>query len=279
MASVSLSKIVMVTVNVIFLMFGIAALVVGIVFKVAWTDVREAFINVADEVDFDLQSAGDILGYSGIIIGSFIIVVSLLGCIGACCEVKLLLGVYSTIVLLLVVAEVVLVALVATHAIETKDIINKAMNTSLSGHYYENSTNDLSRAYSALFSKLECCGISNYTINFPYDGTKDENKGFFADKNSRTGAGVKEVIPITCCKGFNYKNTLTKESFTADVKKCLQDQTPSSDFAYTEGCLDKVIDKVKDNKGILIGVGVAILVLEIIMVIIGFFLCCRHKDD
>lgn len=34
-------------------------------------------------------------------------------------------------------------------------------------------------------------------------------------------------------------------------------------LSMLQGCLDKVIDKVEDNKGILIGVGVAILVLEV----------------
>lgn len=84
--------------------------------------------------------------------------------------------------------------------------------------------------------QLECCGISNYSVNFPYDAPRNENKGFFADKKSRSDSGVThllEVIPITCCKSFNYKNTLSKESFTAE-KECLQDLIPKSEFAYTE---------------------------------------------
>lgn len=77
-------------------LFGLACLIVGIVFKVGWDDVREAFVNAASDVDVDLQAAGDILGYAGIVFGSFIIVVSLLGCIGACCRVRLLLVLVSS---------------------------------------------------------------------------------------------------------------------------------------------------------------------------------------
>ncbi|CAG5120905.1 unnamed protein product [Candidula unifasciata] len=277
MASVNLSKVVMVTINVIFLIFGIAALAVGIVFKLGWNDVREAFIDVSDKVEFDLQSAGDILGYTGIIIGAFIIIVSLLGCIGACCTLRILLGLYSIIVLILVAAEIALVALVATHADQTKESVSKAMNDSLSGRYYENSTNDISKAYSALFSKLECCGISNYSENFPYDSGSKRNRGFIAaPQRQLSGAITAEYIPITCCKDFDYKAVLTNEIFVKQ-EQCLN-SIPNPKFAYTEGCLDTLIDKIKDNKSILIGVGVAILVLEFTQSSCGY-LRIRHALD
>lgn len=271
MVAVALSKIVVVTINLIFLIFGLAALIVGIVFKVGWDDVRDAFINLSDDADFDLQSAGDILGYSGIIFGSFIVVVSLLGCIGACCKLRVLLVLYAIILIILIIAECAIVGVVATHADETEDAISKGLEKSLY-NYYENSTNDVSRSYSALFDKLECCGVNNYSTSFPFEGglQKGFNPALERPKVPRA------IIPITCCRNFDYKAKLTGKVFDEQIK-CLSN--PESDNAYTEGCLPKVFDTIGDHKGILIGVGVAILVLELLMVIIAFFLCCREDKD
>lgn len=275
MVAVELSKIIVVVINVIFLLFGLASLIVGIVFKVGWDDVRDAFIDLADDVDVDLRSAGDVLGYGGIIFGSFIIVVSLLGCIGACCKVRVLLALYAIILLILVIGEVTIVALVATHVDKTESEIGKVLDKSLEGYHEDSSDSDPRwKSFSAIFNKLECCGVNNYSESFPYN--KLYNNNTFIPSNLRNLTAYPPKIPITCCKGFDYQAELKSDSFK-EKGPCLTD--PKDSNAYVQGCLPTIIEKIKDNKGILIGVGVAILVLELLMIFIAFFLCCRHDKD
>ena len=72
--------------------FGLAVLVLGILFKLGWDEVRKAF---KDGESDNLQQAGDTVAMGAIIFGAFILVISLVGCIGACGRVKCLLVLVS----------------------------------------------------------------------------------------------------------------------------------------------------------------------------------------
>ncbi|RUS72318.1 hypothetical protein EGW08_019926, partial [Elysia chlorotica] len=245
-------------------LFGLASLVVGIIFKLGWDEVRDAFVDNSDQVDVNLQQAGDTVAYGAIVFGCFIIVISLAGCIGACCQVKCLLVVVSP----RVKVEKVKVAQIKVKVI--RDNIAGALRDTLK-NYNENSTDSTSKAFSAIFSSLECCAVEDYKTDF-----KTDTAGIpFYPASVRDVSKYPLVIPITCCRDVDYESNMDA-SFFDQHSECLK--TPSEDNAYVQGCLDSIKDEIDSNKAVFIGVGVTILVIEVLVVIMAFVLCCRDDD-
>ncbi|KAK3787182.1 hypothetical protein RRG08_009392 [Elysia crispata] len=250
--------------------FGLATLIAGIIFKLGWDEVREAFVDNSEKVDLNLQYAGDTVAYSAIIFGSFIVMVSLAGCIGACCRVKCLLTVYAIIVILLLIGEIIVVALAAHMGSDSRNEISEGLKDSLK-NYYENSTESKSRGFSALFSTLKCCGVEDYKTDFT---TNTPGLPFYPAR-ARDLTKYPLKIPITCCQGVDYEAAMDAKYFDKH-SKCLT--SPDEDNAYVKGCLDSIEDEIDSNKSVLIGVGVTIFVIEILVVVMSFFLCCRDDD-
>ncbi|GFS18935.1 tetraspanin [Elysia marginata] len=252
-----------------FKIFGLAALIVGVLFKIGWDEVRHAFADNSEKVDINLQYAGDTLAYSAIVFGSFIVIVSLAGCVGACWRVKCLLTVYAIIVILLLIAEIIVVALAVKMGSDGRDQIADGLRDSLK-NYKENSTDSRSKAFSALFSSLKCCGVENYTTDFTTD-----TKEIFYPALARDLTKYPLVIPITCCRDVDYESNLDASYFDKH-SACLK--SPTNENAYTKGCLDEIYDEIESNKAAFIGVGVTIFVIEVLVVVMSFILCCREDD-
>ncbi|XP_005097791.2 CD82 antigen [Aplysia californica] len=269
MVAVELSKIVVVTINIIFMIFGLAVLIVGIIFKVGWDEVRDAFVDNSDKVDFNLQNAGDTIGIAAIVFGCFMILLSIMGCIGGCCRVRVLLVIYAIVVLLLLIGQIAIVGYVAANGSDAEDKIKEGLEKTLDG-YYEDQRDSKSKAWSAVFSTFECCGIANRTEDF----TSSSNF-HMSNKRTATQAGDLNPIPIACCRSYDYESAQTEDIFKKS-DECLLKKTPKA--SYTVGCETEIKDRIVDNKGVVIGVGVAIFIIELLVVIMSFYLVCK-KDD
>ncbi|XP_046577387.1 CD82 antigen-like isoform X1 [Haliotis rubra] len=92
------SKIFLIIINVIFMIFGLAILIAGIVFKVGFDEFKDALVDNGDKVDFNLKYAGETFGLIVIAFGCVILLIAGLGCLGACCQWRVLLGIYGVIV-------------------------------------------------------------------------------------------------------------------------------------------------------------------------------------
>ncbi|XP_059143719.1 23 kDa integral membrane protein-like [Physella acuta] len=269
MVAVECSKVVVVIINIIFMIFGLAALVAGIVFKVGWEDVRDVF-DLPD-IGGDIQLAGDALAYGAIVFGAFILVLALLGCIGACCKVRVLLAVYAIVVIILLIAQVAIVVFVAVKGDFMKDKLEVELQGSLKE--YKEDGKGKSTAWSSLFDFLECCGAKD-PKDFRNLTFANNAYPFYDSHRPDLFKGRELYIPITCCKAWDYSKTLSTDSFNQNGA-CLNG---TAGKFYNQGCVDSVVDKVDSNKAILIGVGVAILVIELVVIVMAFFLCCRHDD-
>jgi len=269
---VECAKIVVVTTNVIFMIFGLAILIVGIVFKVdTWDKVRDAFVDNSDKVDINLQDAGDTLGLSCIVFGSFMVLLSLMGCVGGCCRVKFLLVVYAIIVLIILIAQIAVVGLVAANGSDAEDKLTEGLRDSLMP-YRENLTDSRSKGWAAVFSTFECCGIKNQTDGFS-DMEFDPRRS-----TAQKPPILNPTFPVACCTkvGYDYESASSFDYDTIEITNCLKGT--NKDLSYQDGCEQKVSDFITDNKVPLIAVGVTIFVIEIVCVMLAFFLCCRNDD-
>ncbi|XP_039605200.1 leukocyte surface antigen CD53 [Polypterus senegalus] len=91
-----------------------------------------------------------------IIVGTIIMVVSFLGCLGSLKENKCLLCSFFILLLLLLVTEVSVAVVLLVKESEIEEQITKELKTSLS--QYQNST---SKTWDEVQKRMECCGISS----------------------------------------------------------------------------------------------------------------------
>jgi len=263
-ASDTCKKIIIVTLNLIFLVFGGAVLALGIVLKISWDDIKHAY---TEDSEFSLQMAS----ISGIILGVFIILLSLAGMCGACFRSKCLLGVYGAVVVILLIAEIGVTIAIATNAFGSKDKFKEEMTKSLTG-FKEDLSDDHSKGWAAMFSVFDCCGVTGKP-------TEDFKKANWTPSTLRTANKEKAEFPVACCKSFKYKDGVNKEVFkNKNIEKCMAEKTPNSEFAYDKGCEAKMEDFFKDNKVKVIAVGCSLFAVQLIIAIMAFCLM-RDEDD
>jgi len=262
-ASDTCKKIIIVTLNLIFLVFGGAVLALGIVLKISWDDIKHAY---TEDSEFSLQMAS----ISGIILGVFIILLSLAGMCGACFRSKCLLGVYGAVVVILLIAEIGVTIAIATNAFGSKDKFKEELGKSLKG-FKEDLSDDHSKGWAAMFSLFDCCGVT--------DNPVQDFKAANWSKSTKRAGSEKAEFPVACCKEFKYKDGVKQEVFkNKEIEKCLAVKEPNSETAYVKGCEAKMEDFFKDNKVKVIAVGCSLFAVQLIIAIMAFCLM-RDEDD
>ncbi|CAG2237800.1 TSPAN18 [Mytilus edulis] len=108
------SKVALIIINIIFILLGLGLLIPGILVIINDDGINEKVLPALQTVDFGVSNFGDLakgLSITLIVMGSFVLVLSLLGGCGACCEAKLLLTIYSIVVVILFIGKLVIVIL------------------------------------------------------------------------------------------------------------------------------------------------------------------------
>ncbi|XP_046577388.1 CD82 antigen-like isoform X2 [Haliotis rubra] len=129
------SKIFLIIINVIFMIFGLAILIAGIVFKVGFDEFKDALVDNGDKVDFNLKYAGETFGLIVIAFGCVILLIAGLGCLGACCQWRVLLGIYGVIVGVILLSEIIAVAVVLAKGSEAKNVMETGLRGALKGYH------------------------------------------------------------------------------------------------------------------------------------------------
>lgn len=80
-------------------------------------------------------------GIAFCVFGGVMLLISFLGCCGACKQVKCLLGMYSTILLLILLAEIAIGVFVAVYASKLKDILTPVLKQSIKDNYMGDMSN------------------------------------------------------------------------------------------------------------------------------------------
>ena len=114
--------------------------------------------------------------------------ISFLGCCGALNKVKSLLGIYSFILLIVLLSHVALIVSIGVYSTNLKDILTPFFRGSIRKHYMGDMRNKSlsSIAWDAVMFNLECCGVSNYS---DFSSTENDWK-----QNENL------ITPRACCK-------------------------------------------------------------------------------
>ncbi|XP_046547703.1 tetraspanin-18-like isoform X2 [Haliotis rubra] len=256
--------------NIIFLIFGVLCLGIGIWVVVDKTHVIALFRYSSDKIDdlnaYDVPSLLESGAYILIAVGALVFVISVFGFCGAikksrCCLITY--GVLVGIILVIQVAAGIAVGVFSSQFDNfAKPFLNETMPMKYKGPYDHSDV--ISLALDALQASQGCCGV-----NGPNDFASYPNF-------NKTWKGLNNAkIPFTCCESG------MKDSFPDKMEDYIsglldQDCPLMEAKGYKEGCYDKLRDLAKTYFAGVLGVAIGVAVLELILIIVA---CCIAKND
>lgn len=255
--------------NIIFFLLGITILAVGIYVLV---DPKfNHFKNIASIDVVDAASTAGInlsyIGYCGIafcVFGGVMLLISFLGCCGAMKKVKCLLGLYSTILLLLLLAEIGIGIFAGVYSTKLKSLLAPQLQKNIEKEYMGDFANKTiaSIGWDTIMLNFECCGV--------YNSTDFETATAWKFNSS-------QVTPRACCKFESLPaNSWTSANVPTNYKDSECFINPSSaNSNFNIGCYDKIHDTVIQYSTIVIAVAVSIGLVLLLGVVFGFHLCRR----
>lgn len=234
--------------NLLFFIFGAVIMGFGL-----WVMLdNQSFIMVLHESSTTLKVGAYIL----IGIGSLTMVMGFLGCIGAIYEIRCLLGLYFTCLLLILIAQVTAAVLIYFQRDLLRQEMSTIVNKILVNYTGHNKTSE--HAWDYLQRTMKCCGwtgFSNWTENVLI---KNQN-------NSQN------LYPCSC------RNESISGTDMKETGLCLHS---SSDWpVFTTGCVSSVEDWLMRNCGVILGVCVGIAVIELLGMILSMCLCKSVQQE
>ncbi|XP_075694163.1 CD82 antigen isoform X2 [Rhinoderma darwinii] len=207
---------------------------------------KTSFIAVLHNSSSSLKIGSYIL----IAVGGFTMIMGFMGCIGAVNEVRCLLGLYFTFLLVILLAQIAAGVLIylnrGTLKTEMSDIIHELIVT-----YNPNDSMNVSAevTWDYIQNTLQCCGWVNYQ-----NWTENE-----------IVANHTDLYPCSCVK-----NDTQTEGFCNSNTANL----------HPVGCMQQVESWLQDNLGIILGVCIGVVVTELIGLVLSICLCRNiHNED
>uniref|UniRef100_A0A182J829 Tetraspanin n=1 Tax=Anopheles atroparvus TaxID=41427 RepID=A0A182J829_ANOAO len=170
-----------------------------------------------------------------IVVGSFVFLVASLGCYGAIKESPKLLNAFAVFLLIVFLIEVAVAVAAIAFKADLQDALRKQLDKSIARH---NSADMV--AWDSVHKQMMCCGIQ---------GPKD-----WYDNLNRT-------MPASCCK---------PDLIEPETNDCKNAPPLFMDRYYQDGCLMKLEDHFHKNAVVLIAVGFAIAIFQLL----GVFFAC-----
>lgn len=251
-------KIILILLNTILVVAGLAILGVCILLKVNSTSkhIQEVIEEAGEIHQFNVAI------YSMAGIGSIVLLISLVGCCAAIFESKFLLGLYIAILTIITIAEIGGVIAVVVAKKNITKIMSKAVNDVIVKKYKVDS--DITKAIDVLQYTFSCCGAENYTEY----------------RQIQQRLGILKV-PYSCC----YLNNSDPLNPQPRSKVLCEAETihysPDNKYLHGNGCIPSLEIFISKYGLILLGIGLGITFFEVMLIALACCICQRTKraDD
>lgn len=266
----TLGKVFLILINIIFFLLGLGLLIVGALMKAnvkIVTDEVKPALNTVTVSSYKLGDLADNLSVVFIVIGVFIFIVAGLGLFGACCQNRCMLVTYAILVLVLFIAKIAAIALWFTMQGEVEDKVKSEMLTSLQTYFTDDSVDtgsEVSKSWNYMFMTLDCCAINKVT-----SGTNDFDESPWCKDTGKSCKDTLAEVPRTCCVDVD------ASTYTAATTAC----TTGVSGYNTLGCYDALKAEIDSYSTPVIGVGITILVIELLAVIFAFVICKQTGEE
>lgn len=211
---------------------------------------NQSFIAVLQESSMAMQVSSYIL----ISVGALSMLMGFLGCLGAIYEIRCLLGLYFTCLLLILIAQVAAGVLMYFQ----KDLLNNEMSkivTKVLNNYPgKNSTTE--QAWDFIQKNMECCGWS---------GREDWQGNPVIVNSSQL------LFPCSCQNVSHSAGNSSESGFC----EALSPDWP----VYETGCSSSVEDWILTNAGVILGICLGVAVVELLGMILSICLCKSVQQE
>ncbi|XP_038621006.1 CD82 antigen [Tachyglossus aculeatus] len=222
---------------------------------------------LADKTSFIavLQASSDSLkigAYIFIGVGAVTMIMGFLGCIGAVNEVRCLLGLYFTVLLLIFFGQVAAGTLIYMYRNTLKEEVATVIGDLIQDYNpNDNENNSIEEAWDYVQAQAHCCGWSSY-LNW--------TENIYLEVYNGT------AFPCSCMKD----NTETMERGFCLINSTKLDDQEAGEKFYKEGCKSKVQEWLEKNLGIILGVCAVIAFIELLGMVLSICLCRHvHTED
>ncbi|CAC5411503.1 CD151 [Mytilus coruscus] len=196
-----------------------------------------------DMVQFDEllgKSMVPIAAYVLIAAGGIVMLISLVGCLGALKEHRVLLGLYFTFMLFIFMMEGAAAVMGALFYDQAKPFLSTYVETAMMTKYGDPNYELVTKSVDKLQQEFECCG---------FDEPED-----WDNATSFTGA----TVPVSCCRNQNQPSCNTAYNSTN---------------IYDQGCVDALSDWMTGNLIYLLGVAIAVALFQFFTFVLIAFGC------
>ncbi|XP_059176617.1 tetraspanin-1-like [Physella acuta] len=251
-------KFTIVFLNIPIIVIGAVSLGIGV-----WVIVDDtSFFDLAASI-LDLEVLGqDVLRQGAVVMvtaGAAMIVLAGLGVVGALAMSSCLLVTYVVTLMLLLTLEVAVIILGVVFKSEWESKANSVLTNRLNSHYGNPSDLPFTRTFDALQKKLGCCGWN--------DG-KDFKNVSRQTWNTTLPNGQQRMVPDCCCMAGN----------STTVSDCVVSPYNSSLY-ITKGCRAAVEDEFKTYQWVVIGVTIAVLSFQFIVIVLTLVLVVHNVKN
>ncbi|XP_015791256.1 tetraspanin-33 [Tetranychus urticae] len=235
--------------NLIFWLIGGTFMALG-----AWS-----FLEEYPETDLaKFESVLDIfihVSLALVILGMIIFWMSLAGCLGALRENLCFLKLYSLMLLLLFIGEIVL----STVAFIFPNTVSYFLKDKLSKDpimKYRDDTN-LQNLIDVMQINFKCCGISD-------QGYKDWNRNIYFNCNESNPSPERCAVPFSCCRNNKNFDSGLINSMCGYSFQNISSVVQVNRFIYTRGCIEAVTELFEKNMNYVAGVCLASAVVQLL---------------
>lgn len=246
-------KYILVFVNLIFWAVGLATVVLAI-----WMLTDPTFLVSMAQDQSNFNNGLYIL----LAAGSLMLIVAFLGCCGAFRESQCMLVGFFSCLLVVIVAQIAAGAWLYSNRDRLEELVKSSVINTVKNEYGE--IESRTQTVDAFQTNLGCCGATG-----PADwaGSKYARK----DSDSTISLTVTTeaspyMIPESCCKD--------RGSITCNVARNVKVAGTIGAGIYNEGCMDKLVDALKNQSNIVLGVAIGVGILELFGLIFSLVLCC-----
>ncbi|XP_034391249.1 CD82 molecule b isoform X2 [Cyclopterus lumpus] len=225
--------------NLLFFISG--ALIMGFGLWVLFDN--QSFIAVLQSSDTVKVASYILIG-----VGSLSMAMGFFGCLGAIYEIRCLLGLYFTCLLLILIAQVTAGVLIYFQRDRLKYEMSNIMKGMIINYTGQNRTTEHTWDY--IQKTMECCGWTG-------PGNWSEN---ILIKNSS------QILYSCSCRNASLPGTDIR-----DVGLCEQLSTETP--VYETGCVTSVEKWLQDNYGVILGICGSVAVIELLGMILSMCLC------
>ena len=208
--------------NAVFAIVGIAVLAVG-----GWMTCDQA--SVLSQLKLTPPSDGNVISLAAYILigtGVFVTLISGLGLAGVLCKSRLVLIIYSGLVALIFLWQIIFIIICAVKTKAVTDTLKEFFLQDLKDHYDPPTDKSVTTGNWSYFqSEYKCCGLNNYTDFASYTLSPEVRDSTPSDAKAR------QVIPVSCC--------VLQNDMTPVDADCIFKPTANNSY-FEDGCFDKI---------------------------------------